>query len=59
MYQLFWDNETVVANKSSAGGLDALLAVRGQWYVRGAGVSSGKRPFGLTVADNEATGSRH
>lgn len=56
--QVAGDDERVGADEGMARGGDARLAVCRQWDVRGARVAAIKRPFGLAVADDEASWSR-
>jgi hypothetical protein len=56
---LFGHNESVVTDEGVAGGSHSFLAVGGEGNVGSACVAAIERPFGLAVADNEATRCGH
>jgi hypothetical protein len=57
--KLLRHDQSIVTNEGAAGGPYALLAIGGEWDVGGSCMASVERPFGLAVADDEATRSRH
>lgn len=59
MCYLLGHDEAVVADKSTAGGLDTLYSVGSQWDIGRAGVAPIDRPLGLAMADDEDSRCRH
>jgi hypothetical protein len=57
--ELLGHDQSIVANEGAAGGSNALLTVGCEGDVGGSCMASVERPFGLAVADDEATRSRH
>jgi hypothetical protein len=57
--ELLGHDQPIVANKGAAGGTNALFAIGCEGDVGGSCMASVERPFGLAVADDKATRSRH